>query len=125
MSHWFPALACQSEMFPFIVLRADNSQLAISSDVRERSPPSSFFEKIVIFFTHDPSNFALLQVHPVLLYYSDAFQASDSYFLLKKPLDRLFFRLSFTALPELEACPLDTHLDHCIVSTPEKHLILR
>jgi hypothetical protein len=82
------------------------------------------FGKIVIFFTHGGSTFALLQVHPVQSYCSDFFQASESYFLLKKPLDRLFFLLSLSPLPELEACPIDLLLDHCIVFSHEKHLIV-
>ena len=109
----------------FHSLSYSRRQKSVSYFVRcQRQNSTEFlFGKIVIFFTHGPSNFALLQVHPAQNHYSDSFQASDSYFLLKKPLDRLFFRLSLNPLPELEACPLDTLLDHCIVFTRETHLI--
>lgn len=92
-------------------------QKSVSYFIRYKSDRSAdySFGKIVIFLAMKKKNYCLVQVFPVEENFSTFFRHSKSYFLLQKPLDRLFYRVSSIPLKELDIVSVEKLIDHVIV----------
>ena len=116
---------CQTNRKCFHSLSYTRRRKSVSFFVRYSGKDSAsfFFGKIIIFFTCKTSTFALVQVYPLEKSFSDLFRASQSYFLMRNSLDRLFYLLSPTPSLQLQVVLVDDLVDHCIIFDHKQHLV--
>ena len=81
------------------------------------------FGMIEFFFTCMNLSYAVIRHHRTKRLYSDLFKDSSYYFLLKKPIDSLYFILE-NEHPHLDLVRTDSIIKHCIVVEKNDYLIV-
>lgn len=84
--------------------------------------PKKRFGIVDLFFISNGFSYAAIKYYPFKQLYSEFFQGSSYYQLLKEPIDRLYFVLD-KCYCELEIVSVERILNHCIV-IEKKHYLL-
>ncbi|CAF4927705.1 unnamed protein product, partial [Rotaria socialis] len=81
------------------------------------------FGAIDLFFMFNGFGYALIKYYPVKEFFSDAFKMSNYYYLLKRPVDYLYFILEKSHCQH-DVVPIDPIVNHCIVVEKNDYLFV-
>ncbi len=93
-------------------------QYAFNDNVQEKR-----FGLIKLFFTCNGSDYAVIKCYRIKELFSNLFERSSYYHLLKKPIDNLYFILEKKHY-QVDVILVEQILNHCIIVEKENHLFV-